>query len=140
MMSLRLLLPAFFLGLLAPISLLHAEKAKPNVLFIVSDDLNNSLGCYGHPLVKTPNLDKYMTTYPTMSLQAGGESVGLSWGENGNSEVGHLAMGSGRIIYQSLPRINRAIFDNSFFSNVGLLAAFAHARKNSKRYRASQEH
>ncbi|MCW0217329.1 MAG: sulfatase-like hydrolase/transferase, partial [Prosthecobacter sp.] len=58
MMSLRLLLPAFFLGLLAPISLLHAEKAKPNVLFIVSDDLNNSLGCYGHPLVKTPNLDK----------------------------------------------------------------------------------
>lgn len=58
MMSLRLFLPAFFLGLLAPVSLLHAEKAKPNVLFIVSDDLNNSLGCYGHPLVKTPNLDK----------------------------------------------------------------------------------
>src|SRR3989344_1313224 len=50
-----------------------------------------------------------------MSIQAGGESVGLSWGEIGNSEVGHLSMGSGRVLYQSLPRISKAISDGSFF-------------------------
>ena len=82
-------------------------------------------------LANTPNLNKYMTTYPTMALQAAGESVGLSWGENGNSEVGHLSMGSGRIMYQNLPRINRAIFDGSFFKNQSLLAACQHANKNN---------
>ena len=64
-----------------------------------------------------PNLDKWYTTYPVMLLQAAGESVGLNWGEMGNSEVGHLSLGSGRIIYQSLPRITRSITDGKFFKN-----------------------
>src|SRR3989344_7517109 len=84
-------------------------------------------------LAKTPNLDAYMNKYPTMSLQAGGESVGLAWGEMGNSEVGHLSIGSGRILYQSLPRITRAIFDKTFFSNAAFLAACAQVKKNNSR-------
>ncbi|MFH0874183.1 MAG: 2,3-bisphosphoglycerate-independent phosphoglycerate mutase [Candidatus Komeilibacteria bacterium] len=84
-------------------------------------------------LAKTPNLDAYMNKYPTMSLQAGGESVGLAWGEMGNSEVGHLSIGSGRILYQSLPRITRAIFDKSFFANPAFLAACEHVKKNKSK-------
>ncbi len=68
-------------------------------------------------LAKTPVLDQLMENYPTMTLQAAGEAVGLPWGEMGNSEVGHLALGSGRIIFQDLPRITRSIVDGSFFTN-----------------------
>lgn len=68
-------------------------------------------------LARTPHLDSYMTTYPTMSIQAAGEAVGLSWGEVGNSEVGHLSVGSGRVVFQSLPRISRAVASGSFFKN-----------------------
>ncbi len=82
-------------------------------------------------LAKTPNMDSYLTTYPGLSLQAAGESVGLAWGEMGNSEVGHLSMGSGRILYQSLPRITHSIFDKSFFSNPSLLAACQHVKQNN---------
>jgi len=68
-------------------------------------------------MAKTPNLDSYMEQYPTVTLQAAGESVGLPWGEMGNSEVGHLSLGAGKIIFQDLPRITRAIVDGSFYSN-----------------------
>lgn len=68
-------------------------------------------------LAKTPNLDRFMERYPTVTLQAAGESVGLPWGEMGNSEVGHLSLGAGKIIFQDLPRITRSIVDGSFFSN-----------------------
>jgi len=61
---------------------------------------------------------------------ASGEAVGLPWGESGNSEVGHLNLGLGRILYQNLPRINKAISDNSFYQNPGLLAAISHVKKN----------
>ena len=84
-------------------------------------------------LAKTPNMDAYMNKYPTMSLQAGGESVGLAWGEMGNSEVGHLSIGSGRILYQSLPRITRAIYDRSFFTNPAFSAACEQVKKNKKK-------
>jgi len=66
-------------------------------------------------LAETPNMDRFMTEYPAMSIQAAGESVGLSWGEIGNSEVGHLSIGSGKVVYQSLPRISKAISDWNFF-------------------------
>ena len=74
-------------------------------------------------LAKTPNMDGYLATYPAMAIQAAGESVGLSWGEIGNSEVGHLSMGSGRVLYQSLPRVSKAIADGSFFQNEAFLEA-----------------
>ncbi|MBI4091008.1 MAG: 2,3-bisphosphoglycerate-independent phosphoglycerate mutase [Candidatus Komeilibacteria bacterium] len=72
-------------------------------------------------LARTPNMDSYLSSYPSMSIQAGGESVGLSWGEIGNSEVGHLSLGSGRVMYQSLPRISKAIAEGRFFKNQTLL-------------------
>src|SRR3989338_1253626 len=82
-------------------------------------------------LARTPNMDAYMTTYPTMSIQAGGESVGLSWGEIGNSEVGHLSLGSGRVLYQSLPRISHAIAEGSLFKNPALLKLYDAVKKRT---------
>lgn len=82
-------------------------------------------------LAKTPNLDGYILDYPAVTLQAAGESVGLSWGEMGNSEVGHLSLGSGQIIYQSLPRITKAISDGSFFINQEFIKACDQVKKNN---------
>ncbi|MFA5128769.1 MAG: 2,3-bisphosphoglycerate-independent phosphoglycerate mutase [Patescibacteria group bacterium] len=79
---------------------------------------------------ETPNIDKLIATYPAMTLRASGEEVGLSWGEMGTSEVGHLNIGTGRIFYQTLPRINKAISDCSFFRNKVLRDAAAHVKKN----------
>ena len=69
--------------------------------------------------------------FPVTSLQASGISVGLPWGETSNSEVGHLTIGAGKIIYQYYPRIIMAIRDQSFFQNKALKQAFDHARKNN---------
>lgn len=79
---------------------------------------------------ETPNIDKLIATYPAMTLRASGEEVGLSWGEMGTSEVGHLNLGTGRISYQTLPKINKAISDGSFFRNKVLQDAVAHVKKN----------
>ncbi|NPA95208.1 MAG: 2,3-bisphosphoglycerate-independent phosphoglycerate mutase [Thermodesulfobacteria bacterium] len=68
-------------------------------------------------LANTPNLDSYYKTYPFTLLKASGEAVGLPPGQMGNSEVGHLNLGAGRIVYQELTRINMAIEDGSFFEN-----------------------
>ncbi len=79
---------------------------------------------------ETPNFDKLVASYPMMTLRASGDEVGLSWGEMGTSEVGHLNLGTGRIFYQTLPRINKAISDGSFFCNKVLQDAAAHVKKN----------
>ncbi len=68
-------------------------------------------------LAKTPNLDSFLTKYPFTLLKASGEAVGLPPGQMGNSEVGHLNLGAGRIVYQDLTRINMAIEDGSFYKN-----------------------
>lgn len=78
-------------------------------------------------LAKTPNLDTLFEKYPHTELKASGEAVGLPRGQMGNSEVGHLNLGAGRVVYQDLTRINRAISDGSFFHNQELTKAFAHA-------------
>ncbi len=80
---------------------------------------------------KTPVMDKILATYPSMTLQASGESVGLPWGEVGNSEVGHINMGAGKIIYQDLPLINKAIIDKTFYSNKALLGAVKQIKENN---------
>ncbi len=79
-------------------------------------------------LAKTPVLDRLIEQYPAMTLQAAGDAVGLPWGEMGNSEVGHLTIGAGKVIYQDLPRITRSIMDKSFFTN----PAFGQALENVK--------
>ena len=84
-------------------------------------------------LAQTPVFDRLIATYPTMALQASGESVGLPWGEMGNSEVGHMNIGAGKIVYQDLPRITKAILDGSFFSTGAFRDAIAHVKQqNSK--------
>lgn len=77
-----------------------------------------------------PRWKELVRTYPTMTLRASGEEVGLSWGEMGNSEVGHLAIGAGRVYYQLFPRINRDIATGDFFKNAAFLKAAEHAKKN----------
>jgi len=80
---------------------------------------------------KTLIVDEIEKFYPTTSLQASGIAVGLPWGEAGNSEVGHLTIGAGRILYQSVPRIVFAIQDGSFFKNPALIKAIEHTKKNN---------
>ena len=80
---------------------------------------------------KTPNLDKYWPMHPHGMLEASGAYVGLPNGVDGNSEVGHMTMGAGKVILQDLPRIDNAIKNQSFFENVLLNKAFEHAEKNN---------
>ncbi|QKS72242.1 2,3-bisphosphoglycerate-independent phosphoglycerate mutase [Paenalkalicoccus suaedae] len=77
---------------------------------------------------KKPNFDRFWNNYPHATLQASGLEVGLPEGQMGNSEVGHLNIGAGRIVYQSLTRINLAIQDGSFFKNQTFLNAIEHAK------------
>lgn len=78
-----------------------------------------------------PNLKSYKLLYPYCQLQASGEWVGLPKGEDGNSEVGHLNLGAGSIIYQDLPRINMSIADGTFLKNSAFIQAADHAKKNN---------
>ena len=87
----------------------------------------------GVTLAKTPNFKKYVASYPSMTLMASGEAVGLSWGEMGNSEVGHLNLGVGKVFYQNLPRIDKAIENESFFENKSFLEAIEHAKQNNSK-------
>jgi len=75
-------------------------------------------------LADTPNFDRLWREYPHTTLLASGEAVGLPPGQMGNSEVGHLTIGSGRILFQDLMRVNKSIEDGSFFENPVLKAAF----------------
>ena len=75
-------------------------------------------------LAETPNFDRLWRTYPHARLDASGEAVGLPPGQMGNSEVGHLTIGSGRVLYQDFVRVNKAIEDGPFFENPALVSAF----------------
>ena len=80
----------------------------------------------------TPYWDYLMNTYPHSQLQASGENVGLPDGQMGNSEVGHLNICAGRVVYQDLVKINRACADNSILKNPEIVAAFSYAKENGK--------
>lgn len=79
------------------------------------------------------NLNYLINHYPTTTLQAAGPSVGLPWGEIGNSEVGHLNLGSGRIVSEDLTRISRAISKGEFFQNPSFIEALKHTKKNNSK-------
>ena len=79
-------------------------------------------------LARTPVFDRLWHEYPHARLEASGEAVGLPPGQMGNSEVGHLTIGSGRILFQDLQRVNRSIEDGSFADNAALVGAFERAR------------
>ena len=80
-------------------------------------------------LAETPVFDALWARYPHTTLRASGEAVGLPPGQMGNSEVGHLTIGSGRILDQDFQRVNRAIADGSFFENAALVGAFERAKQ-----------
>ena len=81
----------------------------------------------------TPYWDYLMQNYPHSQLQASGENVGLPAGQMGNSEVGHLNIGGGRVVYQDLLKINRAIADGTIRQNPELVSAVRYAKENGKK-------
>lgn len=104
---------------------------KPTVLMILDGyGLNEKTegNCVAN--AKTPVMDKLMAEYPYVKGYASGLAVGLPDGQMGNSEVGHLNMGAGRIVYQELTRITKEIQDGVFFENKALLAAVENCKKN----------
>jgi 2,3-bisphosphoglycerate-independent phosphoglycerate mutase len=81
---------------------------------------------------RTPFIDSIMEKYPSTNLQASGEAVGLPDGQMGNSEVGHMNIGAGRVVYQDLVRINKAIAERKLAGMPALADAFAYAKENHK--------
>ena len=80
----------------------------------------------------TPYWDSLIANYPNSQLAASGENVGLPDGQMGNSEVGHLNIGAGRVVYQDLVKINKACQDNSILQNPEIVKAFSYAKENGK--------
>jgi len=109
------------------------EKQKKVVLIILDgwgygrNDKSNAIYA-----ANTPFFDSLLKTYPNSKLEASGTSVGLPAGQMGNSEVGHMNLGAGRIVYQELGRIHKAVDDNEFLTNPVLKEAFEYARDNDK--------
>ncbi|MCX7779247.1 MAG: 2,3-bisphosphoglycerate-independent phosphoglycerate mutase [Patescibacteria group bacterium] len=110
------------------------KNNKPLVLIIL-DGWGVAPPSHGNAitLARTPIFSGLIATYPTYTLQAAGLAVGLPWGEQGNSEVGHLNLGAGRIIYQTLPRIDKSISEGDFFHNPVFLEAINHVKKNNSK-------
>ena len=106
------------------------KRYRPIVLAILDGwGINTELEGNAIASARTPVVGNLKGNYPCIALQASGISVGLAWGEPGNSEVGHMTIGSGMILYQNLPRINLAIQNGTFFSNQTLTQAFDQAKR-----------
>lgn len=108
------------------------SKAK-TVTLLILDGWGVSQEKRGNTILatKTPNYDLMLAKYPNSLLDASGAAVGLPPGLMGNSEVGHLNIGAGRVVIQKLTQISKTILDGSFFKNPSLVAACEHARKNN---------
>lgn len=107
-------------------------SANPLAALIILDGFALREETHGNAVkqANTPNFDHYWHTYPHATLKAFGQAVGLPEGQMGNSEVGHLNIGAGRIVYQSLSRINLAIENRSFHENKAFLRAAEHVKRN----------
>lgn len=108
------------------------RRPRPVVLVII-DGFGIAPPAEGNAITdaKMPVFKRLVETYPAMTVHASGGAVGLSWGEMGNSEVGHLTIGAGKIFYQSLPRISLSIENGDFFTNAALKKAIAHAKEKN---------
>ena len=102
-------------------------------MLMILDGYGQSSNLHGNAIAaaKKPNIDKIFETYPHTTLEASGLSVGLPDGQMGNSEVGHLNIGAGRIVYQELTKITKEIQEGSFFHNPVLLSAIEHVKQNA---------
>ena len=105
---------------------------KRTVILTILDGLGIAPKDISNPLSKAqlPTIEYIKTHWPIGALQASGIAVGLPWGEEGNSEVGHLTLGAGKVLYQHYPRISLAIRNKSFFHNPVLKQALNHTQKN----------
>lgn len=107
-------------------------KKRPIVLCIMDGyGLSDRIDGNAVKLSNTPNLDDLMALYPTTTIRASGNAVGLPEGQMGNSEVGHLNIGAGRIVYQSLTLINKALEEGTFYKNEKFLKAIKNAKDNN---------
>lgn len=106
---------------------------RRSVILIVLDGWGIGRPDFTNPIHASnlPNIKYLKENFPSGALQASGISVGLPWGEEGNSEVGHLNMGAGKIIYQNYPRITLSIRNKSFFDNEILKKSLEHVKKNN---------
>lgn len=117
---------------------MEMDIKRPSMILIMDGyGLNDS--DYGNAMAKAdkPALDEIFRKYPGTRIDACGSHVGLPDGQMGNSEVGHMNIGAGRIVYQSLSRITMAIEDGSFFENKALLKAIAHVKQNGSKLHIS---
>ncbi len=107
---------------------------KPLILCIM-DGYGLRDETYGNCVSKAnkPNIDRFFKKYPHTKIEASGEAVGLPEGQMGNSEVGHLNIGAGRIVYQSLTLINKAVKDGTICENKAYIDAIEHAKKNKSK-------
>ena len=103
------------------------------VTLIILDGFGLNKKKFGNAITAagTPHLDKLKDKYPYSTLQASGKFVGLPEGQMGNSEVGHLTLGAGRVILQDLQKINAEIKNKNFFTNPQLIKAINHAKENN---------
>ncbi len=110
-----------------------ADMSKKPVVLMILDGygLNGKTEGNAVAQAKTPVMDRLMKEYPFVKGNASGMAVGLPEGQMGNSEVGHLNMGAGRIVYQELTRITKEIQDGTFFENPALLDAVENCKKNN---------
>ncbi|MBA9083880.1 2,3-bisphosphoglycerate-independent phosphoglycerate mutase [Fontibacillus solani] len=107
---------------------------KPVALIIMDGfGLRNTVEGNAVAQANKPNYDRYLKQYPNTTLTACGEAVGLPEGQMGNSEVGHLNIGAGRIVYQDLTRISKSIRDGEFFDNETLVGAVRSAKSQGKK-------
>src|SRR3989338_9210363 len=108
------------------------KRPKPVVLVILDGFGVNFDSPYStwHE-AKMPTLESLAENFPFTTLQASGIAVGLTWGQEGNSEVGHLTMGAVRALYHHLPRIISSIEDRSFFANPAFIKAREHGRTHN---------
>lgn len=107
------------------------SKAPTILLILDGYGLNEKTEGNAVAIAKTPVMDRLMKEYPFVKGNASGMAVGLPDGQMGNSEVGHLNMGAGRIVYQELTRITKEIQDGTFFENPALLDAVNNCKKNN---------
>ncbi len=108
-------------------------KQNKRVLLTILDGWGIGSKCPENAIfsAKVPTYNSLINTYPNTIIYADGEHVGLPDGQMGNSEVGHLNLGAGRIVYQELTRINKSIKEGDFFKNEQFLNAIAHVKKNN---------
>lgn len=106
---------------------------KKPIILCIMDGYGISNQIEGNCVIKAhkPNLDRFFKEYPNTLIAASGEEVGLPEGQMGNSEVGHLNIGAGRIVYQSLTLINKAVREGTFFQNKSYINAMNHVKKHN---------